>query len=195
MSRMKSIVSPPFPTDGNAASKQVTTMANLAQLIFFLKSFVCQKPRSGPKLRIECVGAKRHHCIRSRAYPQTVRMCGNIISREHLRKLSRRFDTRCPRNSESQTTCAFQNFGRTVGVSTRIGQVVTRRMALSPTIPAHRCSKNFIEVPIQYDAGIRNYGENLYTACTNKNQPFFISSEQDGLTRKPLNDEKFSAAA
>lgn len=42
--------------------------------------------------------------------------------------------------------------------------------------------------------GICGDGEKIYTACTNKNQPFFVSSERDGLTWKPLNDQRFSAA-
>jgi len=41
--------------------------------------------------------------------------------------------------------------------------------------------------------GICGDGQNIYTACTNKNMPFFVSSENDGLSWKPLNDQKFSA--
>lgn len=42
--------------------------------------------------------------------------------------------------------------------------------------------------------GICGDGKNLYTACSNKDQPFFVSPENDGRTWKPLNDQKFSAA-
>jgi hypothetical protein len=42
--------------------------------------------------------------------------------------------------------------------------------------------------------GICGDGENIYTACANKEQPFFVSPENDGLNWKPLNDQKFSAA-
>jgi hypothetical protein len=41
--------------------------------------------------------------------------------------------------------------------------------------------------------GICGDGENIYTACSNKDQPFFVSSEKDGLSWQPLNDQKFSA--
>lgn len=41
--------------------------------------------------------------------------------------------------------------------------------------------------------GICGDGQNIYTACTNKNTTFFVSSESDGVTWKPLNDQKFSA--
>jgi len=41
--------------------------------------------------------------------------------------------------------------------------------------------------------GICGDGENLYTACSNKNEPFFVSSERNGLSWKPLSEQKFSA--
>jgi photosystem II stability/assembly factor-like uncharacterized protein len=41
--------------------------------------------------------------------------------------------------------------------------------------------------------GICGDGEHIYTACTNKDQPFFVSAEKDGQNWKPLNDQKFSA--
>jgi photosystem II stability/assembly factor-like uncharacterized protein len=41
--------------------------------------------------------------------------------------------------------------------------------------------------------GICGDGEKIYTACSNEKQPFFVSSEQDGLTWKPLNNQTFSA--
>ena len=41
--------------------------------------------------------------------------------------------------------------------------------------------------------GICGDGQNIYTACSNEKQPFFVSSEDDGMTWKPLNDQKFSA--
>jgi len=41
--------------------------------------------------------------------------------------------------------------------------------------------------------GICGDGQNIYTACTNKDQPFFVSPENDGVTWKPLNEQKFSA--
>ncbi|MDB5336537.1 MAG: hypothetical protein JWN70_2156 [Planctomycetaceae bacterium] len=41
--------------------------------------------------------------------------------------------------------------------------------------------------------GICGDGENIYTASTSKNEPFFVSRESDGITWKPLNDQKFSA--
>ena len=40
--------------------------------------------------------------------------------------------------------------------------------------------------------GICGDGENIYTSCSNKDQPFFVSSEKDGSTWKPLGDQKFS---
>lgn len=48
-------------------------------------------------------------------------------------------------------------------------------------------------LPYSWYMGICGDGENIYTASTNKNQPFFVSSEKDGLNWKPLNDQKFSA--
>jgi hypothetical protein len=42
--------------------------------------------------------------------------------------------------------------------------------------------------------GICGDGENIYTACTNKNEPFFVSPESDGQTWKPLGEQRFSAA-
>jgi photosystem II stability/assembly factor-like uncharacterized protein len=41
--------------------------------------------------------------------------------------------------------------------------------------------------------GICGDGQNIYTATTSKDQPFFVSSETDGLRWKPLNNQKFSA--
>ncbi len=41
--------------------------------------------------------------------------------------------------------------------------------------------------------GMCGDGTNLYTASSNKAQPFFVSPEADGATWKPLNDQKFSA--
>ncbi|MDB5384699.1 MAG: hypothetical protein JWM11_345, partial [Planctomycetaceae bacterium] len=41
--------------------------------------------------------------------------------------------------------------------------------------------------------GICGDGQNIYTATTSKDQPFFVSAETDGITWKPLNDQKFSA--
>ncbi len=42
--------------------------------------------------------------------------------------------------------------------------------------------------------GICGDGRNIYTACTNKGEPFFFSPEGDGLDWKPLNEQTFSAA-
>jgi photosystem II stability/assembly factor-like uncharacterized protein len=42
--------------------------------------------------------------------------------------------------------------------------------------------------------GIIGDGKNIYTASTNKNQPFFVSSEADGRTWKAFNHQTFSAA-
>ncbi|HVJ79489.1 MAG TPA: hypothetical protein VNC50_00355 [Planctomycetia bacterium] len=42
--------------------------------------------------------------------------------------------------------------------------------------------------------GICGDGENIYTGCSNKNQPFFMSPETDGQSWRPVNDQKFSAA-
>lgn len=42
--------------------------------------------------------------------------------------------------------------------------------------------------------GIIGDGDRIYTACTNKDQPFFVSDERDGQTWRPLNEQKFSAA-
>jgi photosystem II stability/assembly factor-like uncharacterized protein len=41
--------------------------------------------------------------------------------------------------------------------------------------------------------GICGDGKNLYTACSSKGQPFFVSPESDGANWKPLNEQKFSA--
>lgn len=41
--------------------------------------------------------------------------------------------------------------------------------------------------------GICGDGKNIFTGSTNKNQPFFVSADNDGLNWKPLNDQKFSA--
>lgn len=49
-------------------------------------------------------------------------------------------------------------------------------------------------LPYSWYMGICGDGENLYTASTSKNQPFFVSPDKDGLTWKPLGDQKFSAA-
>ena len=43
--------------------------------------------------------------------------------------------------------------------------------------------------------GICGDGENIYTSCSNKDQPFFVSPETDGKAWKPLGDETFSAVA
>jgi len=48
-------------------------------------------------------------------------------------------------------------------------------------------------LPYSWYMGICGDGENIYTASSSKNQPFFISPEKDGLNWKPLNDQKFSA--
>jgi hypothetical protein len=49
-------------------------------------------------------------------------------------------------------------------------------------------------LPYSWYMGIIGDGENIYTASTNKNQPFFVSLEKDGLNWKPFNEQKFSAA-
>ena len=41
--------------------------------------------------------------------------------------------------------------------------------------------------------GICGDGQNIYTACSNPNQPFFVTAESDGATWKPLGEQKFSA--
>lgn len=41
--------------------------------------------------------------------------------------------------------------------------------------------------------GVVGDGERIYTACSNKNEPFFVSSESDGLAWKPLGAQTFSA--
>ncbi|HEX4611673.1 MAG TPA: sialidase family protein, partial [Urbifossiella sp.] len=48
-------------------------------------------------------------------------------------------------------------------------------------------------LPYSWYMGICGDGENIYTASSSKTQPFFVSSEKDGRTWKPLNDQKFSA--
>ena len=48
-------------------------------------------------------------------------------------------------------------------------------------------------LPYSWYMGIIGDGERIYTASTSKNQPFFVSSEKDGLKWEPLNDQKFSA--
>ena len=42
--------------------------------------------------------------------------------------------------------------------------------------------------------GICGDGDNLYTGCSNNNEPFFTSPENDGLAWTQLGDQKFSAA-
>lgn len=49
-------------------------------------------------------------------------------------------------------------------------------------------------LPYSWYMGIIGDGEHIYTAGVNKNEPFFMTSEKDGLTWKPVNDQKFSAA-
>ena len=49
-------------------------------------------------------------------------------------------------------------------------------------------------LPYSWYMGICGDGDNIYTAGVNKDQPFFATPERDGLTWKPLSDQKFSAA-
>jgi hypothetical protein len=48
-------------------------------------------------------------------------------------------------------------------------------------------------LPYSWYMGICGDGQNIYTASTGEKQPFFVSAESDGVTWKPMNDQKFSA--
>lgn len=48
-------------------------------------------------------------------------------------------------------------------------------------------------LPYSWYMGIVGDGEKIYTASSSEKHPFFVSSESDGLSWKPLNDQKFSA--
>lgn len=50
-------------------------------------------------------------------------------------------------------------------------------------------------LPYSWYMGIVGDGEHIYTQSTSKDHPFFVSPETDGLTWKPLNEQKFSATA
>lgn len=50
-------------------------------------------------------------------------------------------------------------------------------------------------LPYSWYMGICGDGKYIYTASSSETQPFFVSRESDGLTWKPMNDQKFSAVS